>query len=115
MPPVREWVAERVRGRIWWLRAPVLLLLLWILRGYLGGAAHASIFDGVTLAFHEMGHAAFSRGFEIPPFDVSKPRRKHRATLTQTRMDAFNRQPGSRPTAFERHCLSARPRENPTG
>ncbi len=59
MPPVREWVAERVRSRIWWLRAPVLLVLLWILRGYLGDAAHASIFDGVNLAFHEMGHAAF--------------------------------------------------------
>jgi hypothetical protein len=37
----------------------VLLVLLWILRGYLGDSAHTSIFDGVNLAFHEMGHAAF--------------------------------------------------------
>lgn len=56
---MKAWIAERVRGRIWWLRAPVLLVLLWILRGYLGDAAHTSIFDGVNLVFHEMGHAAF--------------------------------------------------------
>ncbi|MEQ1856832.1 MAG: hypothetical protein ABL963_10195 [Longimicrobiales bacterium] len=56
---MRAWVEERVRGRIWWVRAPVLLVLAWILRGYLGDAQHASIFDGVNLAFHEMGHAAF--------------------------------------------------------
>jgi hypothetical protein len=56
---VRAWVEERVRGRIWWVRAPVLLVLLWILRGYLGDPDHSSIFEGVNLAFHEMGHAAF--------------------------------------------------------
>ncbi len=48
-----------MRGRIWWARAPVLLVLAWIFRGYLGDPQHASIFDGVNLAFHEMGHAAF--------------------------------------------------------
>ncbi len=56
---MREWVAERVRGRLWWPRAAVLLVLLWMLRGYLGDADHSSIVDGVNLAFHEMGHAAF--------------------------------------------------------
>ena len=49
-----------MRGKLWWPRAPLLLVLLWILRGYLGDPAHTSIFDGVNLAFHEMGHAAFS-------------------------------------------------------
>ena len=53
------WVAERVRGRRWWVRAPLLPLLAWILSGYLGDAQHASVFEGVNLAFHEMGHAAF--------------------------------------------------------
>jgi hypothetical protein len=38
---------------------PVLVVLVLILRGYLGDATHTSIFDGVNLAFHEMGHAAF--------------------------------------------------------
>jgi hypothetical protein len=52
-------VEARVRGRIWWVRAPVLLILLWILSGYIGDPDHSSIFDGVNLAFHEMGHAAF--------------------------------------------------------
>jgi len=31
-----------------------------MLRGYLADPQNTSIFDGVTLAFHEMGHAAFS-------------------------------------------------------
>ena len=56
---VRAWVAERVRGQTWWLRAPLLLVLAWILHGYLTDSLNTSIFDGVNLAFHEMGHAAF--------------------------------------------------------
>lgn len=58
--PVRDWVAEAVRGKLWWPRAAVLLVLAWIARGYLGDPLHSSIFYGITLAFHEMGHAAFS-------------------------------------------------------
>ena len=49
-----------MRGQTWWLRAPLLLVLLWILHGYLTDPPNTSIFDGLTLAFHEMGHAAFS-------------------------------------------------------
>ncbi|MDH3205368.1 MAG: hypothetical protein OEO79_02080 [Gemmatimonadota bacterium] len=56
---IREWIASRVRGQIWWLRAPLLLVFLWMLNGYLTDPLHRSIFDGVTLAFHEMGHMAF--------------------------------------------------------
>jgi hypothetical protein len=56
---IRQWIAERVRGQRWWLRAPLLLVFLWMLSGYLGDPLHRSIFDGVNLAFHEMGHAAF--------------------------------------------------------
>jgi hypothetical protein len=56
----RAWVAERVRGQTWWLRAPVLVVLAWILHGYATDPLNSSIFDGVSLAFHEMGHAAFS-------------------------------------------------------
>jgi hypothetical protein len=32
---------------------------VWILNGYLSDPLNTSIFDGVNLAFHEMGHAAF--------------------------------------------------------
>jgi hypothetical protein len=62
LEPVREWVAQRVRGQNqkWWLRAPLLVVLLWMLSGYPGDPMHTSIFEGVNLGFHEMGHAAFS-------------------------------------------------------
>lgn len=56
---MRAWVAERVRGQTWWLRAPLLLVFVWILHGYLDDPLNTSIFDGMNLAFHEMGHAAF--------------------------------------------------------
>jgi hypothetical protein len=66
--PVHEWVAQRVRGQGHpppqavgrWLRTPLLVALLWMLFGYLGDPLHRSIFEGVNLAFHEMGHAALS-------------------------------------------------------
>lgn len=56
---LRRWVAERVAGRRWVFRAPLLLILLWVLRGYLMDAGGGSIFSGITLGFHEMGHAFF--------------------------------------------------------
>ena len=59
VPHPGEWIAERVRGRNWRLRAPLLLVFLWMLNGFLTDPMHRSIFDGVNLAFHEMGHAAF--------------------------------------------------------
>lgn len=37
----------------------MLVVLVWILHGYLTDELNTSIFDGVNLAFHEMGHAAF--------------------------------------------------------
>lgn len=42
-----------------WLRIPVLLVLGWMLHRYLTDPTYASIFSGINLAFHEMGHAAF--------------------------------------------------------
>lgn len=60
-PPARAsaWVAERVAGKSWKVRAPLLLILAWMLHGYLGDPAYRSIFEGVNLGFHEAGHAAF--------------------------------------------------------
>ena len=57
--PVRAWVAERVAGRRWGARALLLLLLAWLVRGYLADPAAGSILDGLTLGFHEMGHLVF--------------------------------------------------------
>lgn len=43
-----------------WVRIPILLLLAWILHRHLTDPAYASIFAGINLGIHEMGHAAFS-------------------------------------------------------
>lgn len=56
---LQEWIAERVRGQTWWLRAPLLVVFAWMLRGYLADPMYRSIFEGINLGFHEMGHAAF--------------------------------------------------------
>lgn len=56
----RSWIAERVGGRVWWYRAPLLFVLAWVLKGYLDDPTGSSIFSGINLGFHEMGHAAFS-------------------------------------------------------
>ena len=55
----RVGIEARVVGRKWWMRAPVLLVFLWMLRGYAADPMYSSIFDGVNLGFHEAGHAAF--------------------------------------------------------
>ncbi len=56
----RRWLDACVAGRVWWYRAPLLLLLAWIFRGYLVDPSGGSIFSGINLGFHEMGHAALS-------------------------------------------------------
>jgi hypothetical protein len=56
---VRRWIAERVEGRRWWARAPLLLVFAWLLNGFLRDPMYRTIFDGINLGFHEAGHAAF--------------------------------------------------------
>lgn len=53
------WIRECVAGQRWYVRAPLLLLMAWTLKGYLADPAARSLFDGITLGFHEAGHAAF--------------------------------------------------------
>lgn len=53
------WIGGMVEGKVWWYRLPLLLALVWIWRGYPGDPLHTSIFDGISLGFHEAGHAAF--------------------------------------------------------
>ena len=59
MERITEWLGERVEGRRWWVRAPLLVILAWILKGYVDDPLASSIFSGINLGFHEMGHAAF--------------------------------------------------------
>jgi hypothetical protein len=56
---VRRWAAENAAGKIWWVRAPLVLVLAWILWRHVGDRNHSSIFGGVNLAFHEIGHVFF--------------------------------------------------------
>mgnify|MGYP003389410134 CR=1 FL=1 len=55
----RDWVGTCVAGKVWWYRLPLLLILAWILTGYFDDPTAGSIFNGINLGFHEMGHAAF--------------------------------------------------------
>lgn len=56
----RAWVEHCAAGSRWWVRAPLLVVLGWVLRGYLADPQAWSLFSGITLGFHEMGHAFFS-------------------------------------------------------
>lgn len=55
----RTWLEVRVEGQRWWYRLPLLLVMAWLLRGYLTQFQYSTIFSGITLGFHEMGHAFF--------------------------------------------------------
>ena len=58
--PLVERVREWCRGRVWWYRAPVLLLFAYIFWHHLQDPMYNSIFDGINLVIHEAGHLAFS-------------------------------------------------------
>jgi hypothetical protein len=60
MGRAHEWVRARVAGKTWWVRAPLLAVLMWILHRHLAAPDYTSIFGGLNLGFHEMGHAFFS-------------------------------------------------------
>lgn len=49
---VRRWAA----GRAWWVRAPVLAWLAWILVRYWDAPWYQTIWKGIDLAVHEVGH-----------------------------------------------------------
>ncbi|MGK7313136.1 MAG: hypothetical protein ACN0LA_12930 [Candidatus Longimicrobiales bacterium M2_2A_002] len=49
---VREWAA----GRNGWIRAPVLLWMGWILVHYWSAPWYSTVFSGIDLAIHEIGH-----------------------------------------------------------
>lgn len=47
-------------GKRWWVRAPVLAWLAWILVHYWNDPAHVTLFQGIDLAFHEIGHIVWA-------------------------------------------------------
>ncbi len=61
--PAHDSPARAPAGRLsgfWHWRVPVLALLAWIGWRHLGDPEYASIFSGITLALHELGHLLFS-------------------------------------------------------
>lgn len=55
-----SWLGDRVTGQVWWYRLPALLFLAWVFHGYTRFRAGGSIFSGINLGFHEVGHVVFS-------------------------------------------------------
>lgn len=56
--PTRR-IRERNRTRSWLLRLPILLWLVLVVQAYLVDPTGGTIWDGINLAFHEMGHIVF--------------------------------------------------------
>lgn len=56
MRQIDEWV----QGRSWLVRLPLLIFFAWVLLGHLRDPLYASIFDGLNLALHEIGHILFA-------------------------------------------------------
>ena len=62
-PRVQEFLdeaAEWARGRMWIPRALLLAYLVYAVIRFLRDPLSSTIFSGITLAFHEMGHLLFS-------------------------------------------------------
>ena len=63
MSPLAAWRDDAIEwcaGRSWQWRLPLLAVLAWIGVHHLADPMYWSIFMGLTLAFHEMGHVLFS-------------------------------------------------------
>lgn len=55
-----RWLDRAVAGRAWWIRAPLLPVLAWVAWKHSRDIWYGSLFDGLNLAFHEIGHVFFS-------------------------------------------------------
>ncbi len=64
MEPARRWA----RGRIPWIRLPLLLWFAWVLFQHLINPDYQSILDPLNLGIHEFGHLVFSIGGEFLGF-----------------------------------------------
>lgn len=52
-------IRERNRSRSWLLRLPIFIWLVLLVQRYLRDPSHTPIWDGINLAFHELGHVVF--------------------------------------------------------
>jgi len=54
-----RWSAACSRGKIWWIRLPVWGFCAFLLMRYLRDPMYTSIFAGINLGVHELGHVIF--------------------------------------------------------
>ncbi len=52
----REWA----QGRLWWARLPLLIYLGYVLARHIADPAYRSMFGGINLGIHEIGHYVFA-------------------------------------------------------
>jgi hypothetical protein len=55
---LRDDVDDWARGRLWWVRAPLLLYFAYVGVRHLGDPEYNSLFGGINLGIHEAGHLA---------------------------------------------------------
>jgi hypothetical protein len=56
---IRAWVVRHSADKDWRVRAPLLVVFAWLFWKHLKDAGYSSIFSGINLAFHEIGHVFF--------------------------------------------------------
>lgn len=57
---MRAEAARWAHGRNPWVRLPLLIWLVWVLRSHLADPDYSSIIDGLNLGIHELGHFVFA-------------------------------------------------------
>lgn len=60
MSDLPEPIKESVKDKVWWFRVPIIIFFIYIFIRHLGDADYRSIFWGLNLGIHEIGHFAFS-------------------------------------------------------
>ena len=56
---LRNQTIETCRGKIWWIRVPLLLWFVYILVNHLRDPMYQSVFKFLNLGIHELGHILF--------------------------------------------------------
>ena len=60
MEKILDTVRRDVAGKLWWPRLPLVVWFAVIIRNHLEDPRYASLWDGLNLGIHEVGHVLFS-------------------------------------------------------
>jgi hypothetical protein len=64
MRSIDEVLRRDCAGKLWWPRAPLIVWFGFTIRGHLEDPWYRSLWDGLNLGVHELGHILFSPGGE---------------------------------------------------